>query len=234
VIQASTAEQAIDEAARIADDVLQQMLDKGEVRRDGLWEFNKAEIKRRVGRLLRREAAWNDEDPARPVHCECKFGLEGAEPLIIECVGGDAKFCGIVDRIDQRDNGECVVVDYKTRRTPIPIKDALDGRNLQLPIYAMAASRVINKQASVASAYYLHIHSRKRGSELSKAGDAANSLERLIDHAEERIRLYVEQVRKGSFPVQPNGATVCQTCDYGVMCRIQSLRATEDEQDRDD
>jgi ATP-dependent helicase/nuclease subunit B len=234
LIQSPTAEQAIDEAARIAEDVLQQMLDKGEVRRDGLWEFNKDEIKRRVGRLLRREAVWNDDDPVRPVHCECKFGMKGAEPLIIECADGEARFCGIVDRIDRRDNGDWVVVDYKTRRTPIPIKDAVDGRNLQLPIYAMAATRVINKQANVASAYYLHIHSRKRGSELSKEGNAAASLESMIHHAEDRIRSYVEQIRNGSFPVQPNGDTVCQTCDYGVMCRIQSLRASEDEQDRDD
>lgn len=234
LIQTSTAEQAIEHVAGIAEDVLEQMLGKGEVRRDGLWEFNKEEIKRRVARLLRREAVWNDDEQARVVHCECKFGLEGVEPLIIACAGGEAKFCGIVDRLDRRDNGDWVVVDYKTRRTPIPIKDALDGRNLQLPIYAMAAGRVINRQESVASAYYLHIHSRKRGSPLSKDGEATTSLESLIQHAEERIRAYVEQIRSGSFPVQPNGDAVCQTCEYGVVCRIQSLRAFEDEQDRNE
>ena len=68
----------------------------------------------------------------------------------------------------------------------------------------------------------------------AKEGAAAASLERLIEHAEERIRSYVEQIRNGSFPVQPNGNTVCQTCNYRVMCRIQSLRVSEDEQDRDD
>jgi ATP-dependent helicase/nuclease subunit B len=234
LIQTPSAEQAIEQVASIAEEVLEHMLEKGEVRRDGLWEFNKEEIKRRVARLLRREAAWNDDEPARVVHCECKFGLEGVEPLVIDCAGGEAKFCGIVDRLDRRDNGDWVVVDYKTRRTPIPIKDALDGRNLQLPIYAMAASRVINRRESVASAYYLHIHSRKRGSPLSKDGEAATSLESLIQHAEERIRFYVEQIRSGRFPVQPNGEAVCQTCDYGVMCRIQSLRAFEDEQDRNE
>lgn len=233
-LQSHSAAGAIEEALRITEAVLQKMLDADEVRRDGLWEFNKDEIKRRIGRLLRREAQWNDELRARPVHCERKFGLEGAAPLIIPCDSGEARVCGIVDRIDQRDNGEWVVVDYKTRRTPIPVKDAVDGRNLQLPIYAMAATRVINKQASLASAYYLHIHSRKRGSQLSNEGDAAASLETLIRHAEARIRHYVEQIRGGSFPVQPNGNSVCQACEYEVMCRIQSLRASEDEQDRDD
>ncbi|MFL6276739.1 MAG: PD-(D/E)XK nuclease family protein [Blastocatellia bacterium] len=228
LIQSDNAEQAIDEAAEIAENVLQRMLDTGEVRRDGLWEFNKAEIKRRVGRLLRTEAAWNDEQPARPVDCECKFGYDDAEALVIECPGGEAKFRGVVDRLDYCE-GEWIVVDYKTPRTPIHVREALEGRNLQLPLYAMAARRVIKKGERVTSAYYLHIHSRKRGSELSDKSDAKDSLEQLIAHAEQRIRQYVEQVRRGRFPVQPNGDTVCKTCEYGVMCRIQSLRAFEDE-----
>jgi ATP-dependent helicase/nuclease subunit B len=234
LIQSPTAERAIDEAARIAEDVLQKMLDRGEVRRDGLWEFQKDEIKRRVGRLLRTEAVWNDSEPARPVDCECKFGYDGADAMVIECPGGDAKFRGIVDRLDRRDNGEWVVVDYKTRRTPIPLRDAFEGRNLQLPLYAMAASRVIKRGERIASAYYLHIHSRKRGSELSNAADASASLEALIAHAEALVRRYVEQVRGGRFPVRPNGDAVCQTCEVNVMCRIQSLRAFEDEQDCND
>jgi ATP-dependent helicase/DNAse subunit B len=234
MIQSPTAEQAIDEAARIAENVLQRMLDSGEVRRDPLWEFNKEEIKRRVGRLLRREAAWNDEEPARPVDCERKFGFDDAEALVIECPSGVARFRGIVDRLDYREtNGDWVVVDYKTRRTPIPLRDALEGRNLQLPLYAMAAGRVIKKGERVTSAYYLHVHSRKRGSELTSGPEAKHSLEALIDHAEQRIRIYVEQVRSGRFPVQPNGDAVCQTCEYDVMCRIHSLRAFEDEQERD-
>lgn len=228
MIQSDNAEQAIDEAAEIAENVLQRMLDTGEVRRDALWEFNKAEIKRRVGRLLRTEAAWNDEQPARPVDCECKFGYDDAEALVIECPGGDAKFRGVVDRLDYCD-GDWIVVDYKTPRTPIHVREALEGRNLQLPLYAMAARRVIKKDEPVTSAYYLHIRSRKRGSELSDKPGAKDSLEQLIAHAEQRIRQYVEQVRGGRFPVQPNGDTVCQTCEYGVMCRIQSLRAFEDE-----
>jgi ATP-dependent helicase/nuclease subunit B len=229
-IQSNTVEQALDKAGRVAEAVLQEMLDKGEVRRDGVWEFSREEIKRRVARLLRREAAWNDEEPARPVHCECKFGMDGAEALIISCPDGDIRFCGIVDRIDRRQaNDEWVVVDYKTRRTPIPIKDAVEGRNLQLPIYAMAATRVIKKGERVASAYYLHIHSRKRGSHLTKKADAPASLDAMIEQAEARIRDYVSRVRDGQFPIEPNGDTVCQTCDYAVMCRVRSLRANQDE-----
>jgi ATP-dependent helicase/nuclease subunit B len=235
MIESSTVEAATDEAARIAELVLTEMLDNGEVRRDAVWEFSKDEIKRRVARLLRREAAWNDEEPAQPVHCECKFGLDGKAPLIISCPDGDIRFCGIVDRIDhRRENNEWVVVDYKTRRTPIPIKDAVEGRNLQLPIYAMAATRVIKKGERVASAYYLHIHSRKRGSQLTKKADSTASLDAMIELAEARIREYVVRVRNGHFPIEPNGDTVCQTCDYGVMCRVRSLRAIQDEQERND
>ena len=155
--------------------------------------------------------------------------------MIISCPDGDIRFCGIVDRIDHRkENDEWVVVDYKTRRTPIPIKDAVEGRNLQLPIYAMAATRVIKKGERVASAYYLHILSRKRGSHLTRKADSPASLDAMIEQAEARIRDYVVRIRNGHFPIEPNGDTVCQTCDYGVMCRVRSLRANHDEQERND
>ncbi|HKP11572.1 MAG TPA: PD-(D/E)XK nuclease family protein, partial [Blastocatellia bacterium] len=71
-------------------------------------------------------------------------------------------------------------------------------------------------------------------SQLSKREDSPASLDSMIRHAEERIRDYVAQVRGGNFPVRPNGDAVCQSCDYDVMCRVQSLRAAEDEQDRND
>ncbi|HST22296.1 MAG TPA: PD-(D/E)XK nuclease family protein, partial [Blastocatellia bacterium] len=147
----------------VAEEVLQKLLDDGAIRKNALWDFDKSEIKRRIVRLLHKESEWNDETPAKPVHFERRFGIGGTEPLVIEAEDGQVRLRGQIDRIDKREDG-LVVIDYKTKRTPIRHNDALDGRDLQLPIYAMAASRVIEKGETVASAYYLHIHSRKKGS----------------------------------------------------------------------
>ncbi|MGA9768669.1 MAG: PD-(D/E)XK nuclease family protein [Blastocatellia bacterium] len=210
----------------VTEEVLQKLLDEGAIRKNALWDFEKSEIKRRVARLLHKESEWNDEKPARPVHFERRFGTAGIDPLVIEAEGGAVKLRGQIDRIDLRDDG-LVVIDYKTRRTPIRHNDALDGRDLQLPIYAMAASRVIEKGRTVASAYYLHIHSRKKGSELPHKDI---SVESLIEHAENRIREYVSRARDGQFPVKPNDNRCYTGCEFDVMCRIGSLGSSADDE----
>ncbi|HKS43069.1 MAG TPA: PD-(D/E)XK nuclease family protein [Blastocatellia bacterium] len=210
----------------VAEEVLQKLLDEGAIRKNALWDFDKSEIKRRIVRLLHKESEWNDETPAKPVHFERRFGIGGTEPLVIETEDGQVRLRGQIDRIDKREDG-LVVIDYKTKRTPIRHNDALDGRDLQLPIYAMAASRVIEKGETVASAYYLHIHSRKKGSELPHKDI---SVEGLIEHAENRIRDYVSRARNGQFPIKPNDNRCYTGCEFDVMCRIGSLGSSTDDE----
>jgi ATP-dependent helicase/nuclease subunit B len=221
-ITTDTAQKAASIADQVSEDVLESMASTGSIRKGAMWEFDKSEIKRRVKMLLHAEAEWNDEQAATPIHFERRFGEEGVPPLVIECEDGAVKLRGIIDRIDEREDG-WVVIDYKTGRTAIKHAEALDGRNLQLPIYAMAASRVIGKGAKIASAYYLHIHGRKKGSELPHKDDERLSLESIIAHAEERIRDYVSRACAGSFPVKPNNDRCPTYCEFDVMCRIQSL-----------
>ncbi|HEX8091482.1 MAG TPA: PD-(D/E)XK nuclease family protein, partial [Blastocatellia bacterium] len=217
-------------AEQVSEEVLERMVSKGSIREGPMWEFDKSEIKKRVVMLLQAEAEWNGERPARPIHFETKFGEGNEPPLVIECDGGPVKLCGVIDRIDERDDG-WVVIDYKTGRTPIRHAEALDGRNLQLPIYAMAASRAIGNGAKIASAYYLHVHSRKKGSELPHKDDERLSLEAIIALTEERIRDYVHRARSGAFPVSPNDDRCHPYCEFDVMCRIQSLGPTAVESD---
>ena len=227
-ITADTADEAAAMAEQISEEALDRMATTGSVRKGPMWEFDKSEIKRRIVMLLQAEAEWNAKQAARPIHFELKFGEGDNAPLVIESEEGAIKLCGVIDRIDEREDG-WVVIDYKTGRTPIRHADALDGRNLQLPIYAMAASRAIGNGAKIASAYYLHIHSRKKGSELPHKDDERLSLEALIAHAEERIRDYVRRARAGAFPVKPNNDRCHPYCEFDVMCRIQSLGATATE-----
>jgi ATP-dependent helicase/DNAse subunit B len=229
-ITEGTTREATALAEQVSEEVLERMVSKGSIREGPMWEFDKSEIKKRVVMLLQAEAEWNGERPARPIHFETKFGEGNEPPLVIECDGGPVKLCGVIDRIDERDDG-WVVIDYKTGRTPIRHAEALDGRNLQLPIYAMAASRAIGNGAKIASAYYLHVHSRKKGSELPHKDDERLSLEAIIALTEERIRDYVHRARSGAFPVSPNDDRCHPYCEFDVMCRIQSLGPTAVESD---
>lgn len=208
---------------------LEKMIERRELRKNALWEFEKGEIKKRIAKLLERESAWNAEKPAKPKHFERAFGKAGKPPLIIKDEGEEIKICGVIDRIDEREDG-CVVIDYKTGRTPIHYNDALDGRNLQLPIYMMATVRVVSPDARLAAAYYLHINSRKRGSELPHKDNPELSVEAVIELAEKRIRDYGRSVRKGRFPVSPNRGRCPNYCEFDVMCRIHSIGDLQAEQ----
>ena len=222
----STVKEVAEEAGEAA---LERMIEKRELRKNALWEFEKGEIKKRIARLLEKESAWNTEKPAKPKHFERAFGKSGKPPLIIKDEDEEIKICGVIDRIDESEDG-CVVIDYKTGRTPIHYNDALDGRNLQLPIYMMAAIRVVSPGARVAGAYYLHINSRKRGSELPHKDNPELSVDNVIENAEKRIRDYGRSIRKGRFPVSPNKGRCPNYCEFEVMCRIHSIGGNSVEQ----
>lgn len=213
-------------AGRITEEVIGRMLEAGEIRSSPFLDFEKDFIKRQVARLIQAEDRWRESNPARPSAFELDFGREETPPLIIESDDEEIRVCGTIDRIDESEEG-CVVIDYKTRRTPVRYDDALDGRDLQLPIYILAASRVLRPGREVRSAYYLHINSRKKGSEFPHAGDERLSLKSIMERAENLIREYTSRARAGEFPIAPNNNRCAPHCGFHLMCRIQSVGSEE-------
>jgi ATP-dependent helicase/DNAse subunit B len=221
----ATIEQAIATAERITEDILQKLLDDRKIRKSSLWDFEKNEIKKRLVNLLRSEVLANAAQPVTSVAFEQSFGFKNQPPLVIEDAEGKIKIRGTIDRIDKNDKG-LVVIDYKTSRSPISPKEALHGRNLQLPIYLMAANGLKKFEDEVQSGYFLHIYSCKKGSEFpNKQATVAE----ITQTAENFIREYVNKARRAEFPVQPNQNRCPAFCNYDVMCRIQSLNTSTGE-----
>jgi ATP-dependent helicase/DNAse subunit B len=222
-------ENSLDQATaiieQVSETVLGEMLEKREIRQSALWEFEKSEIKKSVTNLFRAELEWNAETSAMPVAFEQKFGMAGKPPLVLASLSGKIKIRGQIDRIDERD-GELTVIDYKTARTPVSARDAESGRNLQLPIYLMAADRVMMRNKPVAAGYYLHITSCKKGSQFPSRN---LSLDDLTAQAERYIDDYVSRARRAEFPIQPN-QNRCPPCEFETMCRIQSLGTSADDE----
>ncbi|HVF90735.1 MAG TPA: PD-(D/E)XK nuclease family protein [Blastocatellia bacterium] len=208
-------------AGKITEEVIGRMLEEGTIRSSPFLEFEKDFMKRQVARLIQAEERWRESEPARPSAFEVSFGLEGTPPLVIEDGDDEVRVCGTIDRIDESAEG-CVVIDYKTRRTPVHYDDALNGRDLQLPIYMLAVSRAVTPGREVRSAYYLHINSRRKGSEFP-GGDERLSLKAITDHAEQRIREYASGARAGEYPIRPNNRTCAPGCGFRLMCRVQSI-----------
>ncbi|MBX9690736.1 MAG: PD-(D/E)XK nuclease family protein, partial [Cyanobacteria bacterium] len=137
-------------------------------------------------------------------------------------------------------------------------REAYEGRNLQLPIYALAVERCLLPGASVKEGNYLSVSSgRSIGSlKFDEGGDGAGRFagsrrdsgartvpsETHADYADDTspdlrtltesfVLDYVEQLSRGVFTVQPSSPSVCGSCDHSRVCRITELRGAGERYD---
>jgi ATP-dependent helicase/DNAse subunit B len=126
------------------------------------------------------------------------------------------------------------LVDYKAGSASISRDDALSGRNIQLPLYALAIERAIMPGSKVASAMYLSVSSGEPSGRLSFEPSAseqqADENINIIDVVEQHVRNFVTGIESGDFTVHPNGSSVCTRCDHRAVCRIKELQHTTSEQ----
>lgn len=130
------------------------------------WEYEKIELTFRLRRFFDKEMerALEDEHGFTPHMVEAPFGMDehSNPPLRISDGRRSIEFRGKIDRIDVAANGSIArVVDYKAGSTAIGKREALEGRNLQLPIYALAVERSVLPRTKVVSGSYLSISSGK-------------------------------------------------------------------------
>jgi ATP-dependent helicase/DNAse subunit B len=207
----------------ISEQIFQEYLDTRKVRKSRLWQYETEEIKKDILNLLIVEAETNQQSKSAPYAFEKRFGMGSEPPLVVDGDSGKIQIRGIIDRIDETDSG-LVVIDYKTSRSVISAREATEGRNLQLPIYLMAANQIVQTEKPVESGYYLHVRSYKKGSELPNNN---LSLEELTAQTQDYINQYIGKVRQAEFPIAPQQTNCHQRCSYHGLCRIQSLKTLE-------
>jgi len=84
----------------------------------------------------------------------CELDFTGFK---LETERGLAELRGIIDRIDYFDEGDkkyVRIIDYKTGRKEFKPENIINGSDLQLIIYAMAAESKIEENASITGMYY--------------------------------------------------------------------------------
>ena len=84
---------------------------------------------------------------------EVPFGFAGREPFEIQLTDISLKLHGIIDRIDQNENGELRVVDYKLSSAHLTNEDFESGRRIQAGVYAAAAVETL-KLGEICRAVY--------------------------------------------------------------------------------
>jgi ATP-dependent helicase/DNAse subunit B len=125
-----------------------------------MWPRMRAQILGILQWMVDEDNRWRAQEDARVVASELPFGLRGAEPVtLVLGGGGQVKFRGSADKVDQKRDGTLLVTDIKSgsRRTfkGIAADDPVaHGEKLQLPVYAMAARAAHGDPGTPARAMY--------------------------------------------------------------------------------
>jgi ATP-dependent helicase/nuclease subunit B len=108
-----------------------------------LWQVEQEQLLRVLETTVR---LMSEESPDwRPIEFELSFGMPGSPPLAILLEGHTILLHGIIDRLDRSPDGYLRVIDYKTGGSHLAKQDLIQGRRLQLPLYALAAQVALGK-----------------------------------------------------------------------------------------
>lgn len=223
------------------------------VKRGEFAQYEDQEIAFRLVRFVLEEKrrAIKDQGRFQPSLFEHGFGTartgeQLSPPLVIKSGSKEVKVVGVIDRIDvaadmtASGKPKVRVIDYKSGSTPITERDALEGRNLQMPIYAMAISQSIMPGAEVEVGQFLSVSQASSLGSLEfvkkpkkpKEGEpeiVEAPSESLLEKSKNYIVDYVTRIGNGDFEVRPNGEVSCRGCQHSMICRITECRASGDE-----
>lgn len=183
---------------------------------DAFWDWDQADVRRRLSRALRRALRAGDEWSAlRTAGVEQSFGLRaGAPPLQLTTTVGTILVVGRIDRIDQHPDGSLALIDYKSSSTPRSLQETLSGRDVQLAIYLLATEQLLAPGQQVERAAFFHLGSGKRSTPLT-ARDRETAVNAMIA----RVAEVVAGVRAGQFPVRPRD-NCPRGCAFKDICRL--------------
>jgi RecB family exonuclease len=177
------------------------------------WEMEKRLVREAVRVLLEEERL--EKGDFVPAHFEKSFGTErDALDVPYECGGRTVRFYGRIDRIDTAGEGRYRVIDYKTGKLSGKDQDLAGGSALQLPLYLMAASRLLGLDLGAGEARYRHVGPGEGRSAVVFSGSSWN------ESASEFagiIECLTRGIERGLFfaPADERG---CRYCDVKPAC----------------
>ena len=160
----------------------------------------------------------------RPKHLEKWF-----QALTIRTSFGPVEIRGRIDRIDQHPDGVYVLYDYKTGSAP-QINAMLDGKDVQIAAYLLAAQTILPQGRNVGAAYYVLGDRGKKGifhQDYKTALGVARGRNILDDASfQEQHRKFMHilqsllgQILQGEFPIEPVSSRICAYCPFQGICR---------------
>ncbi|MCQ3975503.1 MAG: hypothetical protein DPW09_18865 [Anaerolineae bacterium] len=183
-----------------------------------LWQMQRRELERIMANTLvaLAEATQN----STPLAQEQIFGMRDQPPLVVQRNGDEFRLRGFIDRVDQDAAGRLCLIDYKSGSTPITVRDLVEGRRLQIALYALAARDAL-ALGEVADGFYWHIGSTRAGSAKAsslKLADFEGGVEGALATALAHTFNHITGVRAGYFPPVPPPAGCPSHCPGASFC----------------
>ncbi len=209
---------------KVLGEVYNEQEKKGLPIPDLLWKREKRVMGQYTWNAIRFFAGnspWSKSD-MKPDAFEFSFGTNSDDypPLEILLDDTTLKIRGRADRLDlNSETGEFTIVDYKTSGGKKQA-DFANGTALQLPIYSMAAEKMLDEyQDPVQIAYYSFKQAKQDGYRRFKSTDEYQQLKartiELIDQA-------IFQISSGEF--HPEEGLCSRYCAYQHICRCDENR----------
>ena len=136
--------------------------------------------------------------------------VEGTKPplaaeLTFEIAVGDDKLRGVIDRIDEQEDG-LVIVDFKSGARKLSAQEV--ERDLQLTVYAFAAQQLYGRPTARVAQFYLRDGTYLRS--LRGPDDFAWLVEEILPHARRVLSDNQYPARTGYW---------CNWCDFREICK---------------
>jgi ATP-dependent helicase/DNAse subunit B len=202
--------------------------------KDKFWPYVKSDMRFRLARFVEREAQRALKEQQKdinyvPSYFEAGFGRgKTSDTAPVEL--GNLRFGGIVDRIDVASSGagqpaKLRIIDYKSSTAYISNQEVVNGSNLQLPLYMMAAEKVV-PNAQVLEGYYLSLASGERIGSIDLRKDDHKAI---MQKAKQNLSQIVDGIKSGDFAAKPITTTLCPKCDHKTVCRIREIGESKGE-----
>ena len=218
--------------ARAVEDVSTRMID-GADDISALWHIQCNQMAELLGEYLLNPPP--EMTDAQSLHFELRFGPSAGtdqaedpsstdDPLEVKTPAGVVRLRGKIDRVDEvsAKAGEGLfVVDYKTGTLPSQA-DMDAGRNLQIPIYSLAAEKIL---ASSCIGGAMHGFGGKKPVHFSlvKKAQGRDAYPQRLTQAVEKIGQFVDAIRQGRFDLMPTHD--CPSyCPYRQICQFSPPR----------
>jgi ATP-dependent helicase/nuclease subunit B len=121
-----------------------------------LWDVEQAELSQALEETIR--ALAETGEGWTPMAYERVFGMRDTPPLEIGV--GDVRLRGVIDRLDRNGEGRLRVIDYKTGSSHLESSELIEGRRLQLPLYALAARQTLGSGEPMEGFYWAILNAK--------------------------------------------------------------------------